>query len=204
MIDRVSGTVLDIELAAVVVDVGGVAFRVEVTQPCAESLQRGAKATLLTQFMLLGQDPQPKLFGFRSPGARQLFLLLRKVSGIGASTALRILGAQPTPEGVAAAIAREDVAGIKVKGVGPKTAKRVISELKEKVGAVLACLPDLTASQRRRRPASTADRPVEDAFLALKGLEYDPVRARALLEAIREEKAEATADELVREVLLRG
>ncbi len=205
MIDRVSGIVVAIEPAAAIIDLGGIAFRVEVSPLCAEGLEVGTKTTLLTQFMLIGQDTQPKLFGFRSAEARQLFLLLRRVSGIGPSTALRILSAQPTPAEVAAAIAREDAAGIKVKGVGPKTAKRVIAELKDKVGAVLACLPDLTASQKRRRPIRSANDPaVEDAFLALTGMEYDPARARTLLDAIRADKADAGADELVREVLLRG
>ena len=206
MIDRVSGIVVAVEPAAAVIDLGGIAFRVEVSPFCAEALEVGTKTTLLTQFMLIGQDTQPKLFGFRSAEARQLFLLLRRVSGIGPSTALRILSAQPTPAEVAAAIAREDAAGIKVKGVGPKTAKRVIAELKDKVGAVLACLPDLTASQRQRRPARSGrgDPEMEDAFLALTGLEYDPGRARTLLDSIRADNADASADELIREILLRG
>jgi Holliday junction DNA helicase RuvA len=200
MIDRVSGTVLSTGLAAAVIDVGGVAFRCEVTQPCAASLRVGTRATLLTQFMLIGQDTQPKLFGFLTAEGRELFLLLRRVSGIGPSTALRILGAQCTPGEVAASIAREDPAGIKVKGVGPKIAKRVIAELKDKVGAVLGCIPMGSGPQPRR----FGDTQLEDAFLALKSLEFDAARARVLLDQIREELSEASADELVRQVLLRG
>lgn len=205
MIDRVSGNLIATEPGVAIVDVGGVAFRVEVTPTCADALPVGEPVTLLTHFMLVGQDTQPRLFGFRTPEARHLFMLLRAVSGVGPAMALRILGAQPTPGEVAAAIAQGDKAGIKVKGVGPKTAARVITELKDKMTSVLQCLPSLSISTRARRPGlASSDRQLEDAFLALKGLEFDPTRARLLLGEIRRELTDASADQLVREVLLRA
>ncbi len=205
MIDRISGILLAVETSAVVVDLGGIGFRVEVTSPCARGLGLvGDKVALLTEFKLVGQELQPRLFGFRTPEARALFRLLRGVSGIGPAVALRILGAQDTPAEVATAIARGEKAGIKVKGVGPKIASRVITELKDKVGAVLLCLPTaVNPGSSRLRPGSR-DRQLEDAFLALTGLEFDPNRARSLLLEIREQLVEATADELVREVLIRA
>jgi len=107
---------------------------------------------------------------------------------------------------VAAAIAQSDVNGIKVKGVGPKIAKRVISELKDKVGQVLACIP-LSASgkvSRKTTLGALADPALEDALLALRGLEFDPQRARELLREVRDELRDADADELVRAVLIRA
>ena len=209
MIDRVTGTLLAVEPAAVVVDWSGLGLRVEVTSSTAERLgPLGSTVTLLTLFALVGsQEPQPRLYGFQTPEARALFLLLRQVSGIGPSTALRVLGAQGTPADVAAAIAQGDVDAIKVKGVGPKIAKRVITELKDKMGAVLECIPAATPSQAVRRSAllgGSGDRALEDAFLALKGLEFDPQRARELLGQVRVELDGAEADELVRAVLLRA
>lgn len=208
MIDRVQGTLIALEPGAVIVDVNGVGFRLEVTSRCGELLGAlGHEVTLLTHFMFVGsQDIQPRLYGFATPEARALFHLLRGVSGIGPSTALRILGSQPTPADVAAAIAQNDVGGIKVKGVGPKIAKRVIAELKDKVGQVLACIPVSASGRVSRRTTLGAlnDPALEDAFLALRGLEFDPQRARKLLNEVREEFRDAGADELVRAVLVRA
>ena len=100
-----------------------------------------------------------------------------------------------------AAIARADVKAIKVKGVGPKLAKRVISELKDKVGGLsLAPGPVAVAAQE----ASAETRAVNDAFLALCGLEFDADHARRLLGEVQRELESATADDLVRAVLLRA
>jgi Holliday junction DNA helicase RuvA len=210
MLERVRGTLVHVDVGAVVIEVGGLGLRVEVPGGAALELgEIGEEISLLTHLLFVGsQEPQPRLFGFRTPEGRALFHLLRGISGIGPGVALRILGAQPTPSGVASAIARGDTAGIKVKGVGPKLSKRIISELRDKVGDVvaLAASPPLTASARNRRPrrASFGDPQVEDAFLALKTLEFEPARARSLLDAVVDELGAATADELVRAVLLRS
>ncbi|MGE0711496.1 MAG: Holliday junction branch migration protein RuvA [Planctomycetota bacterium] len=200
------GRVVAHEPGAVVVMVGGLGMRVEVTSYDAEALGPEAEVTLFTQLLFVGaQEPQPRLFGFLSQEGRALWHLLRGISGIGPSVALRIVGAQPAPNEVVSAIARGDHAALKVKGVGPKLTKRIVAELKEKVGAVSLAAPALTASGSVRRPAPGPDRELEDAFLALRTLEFDVARARALLDLAREELEEgASADELVRVALLRS
>lgn len=210
VIERVSGTLLEVSPGAVVIELlGGLGVHVAVTGRTAQSCGRvGERVTLLTAFLFTGaQDPQPRLFGFESREGRELFHLLRGVSGIGPNTALRVLECQPTPADVAAAIARGEVAALKAKGVGPKTAKRIVTELKDKVGAVLSCLPAATVAPApvgRKAPLGTGDRELEDAFLALKTLEFDPQRARQLLLEVRRELVEADAEELLRAVLLRS
>ena len=119
----------------------------------------------------------------------------------GDTEALRLLAAQATPAEVASAIARGDAKAIKVKGVGTKIAQRVIVELRDKMTRVLAAAPRGGEAGSSVRAGS--DRALEDAFLALRGLEFDPQRARALLEMIRSEHPQSGADELVRAVLLR-
>lgn len=208
MIDRVSGSLLQLSPTAAIVDVGGVGFEVAISPATAERLgPLGDRVTLLTAFLFVGsQDAQPRLYGFATPEGRALFHLLRGVSGVGPNTALRVTGALPTAGDVAAAIARGDAASIKVKGVGPKIAKRIVTELKEKVGAVLECLPTgaSPAAGRPTQPPPGADPELEQAFLALRGLEFDPQKARELLLRIRVELSDAPADELVRQVLVRA
>lgn len=190
---------------AAVVEVGGLGLRVESDRASLEGLIEGEEVILFTRLLLVGtQEPQPRLFGFTTLEGRTLFDLLRGVSGIGPGVALRLVGAQANPGAVAAGIASGDAKALKVKGVGPKLAKRVIAELKDKVLLAVAASGVPTASGGFARPRPTpADRELEDAFLALCGLELPPQRARLLLSGLRESLPDASADELVRAALIK-
>jgi len=206
VIDRVTGTILEVQPEVVVLDLNGWGVRVEVCPTTSEAIGRpGDRVTLLTHLLVSTNDPTPRLLGFPSPSARELFHLLLGVAGLGATRALRLLGAQPDPADVATAIARGDDRAIKVKGVGPKIAKRVVSELCDKVGPLAA----VSASGSRPRPAAASaprpGTPEDDALRALRQLEFDPDEARRLLGEVRPGlPSEVTADELVRAVLLRA
>jgi Holliday junction DNA helicase RuvA len=203
MIESITGSVLSVEPAAVIVDLHGLGVRVEVTPAVAEKTGApGSEVRLLTQLVLV-QDHPPRLFGFATNEGRALFRLLISVSGIGPSTALRILAARAEPGEIAAAIARGDDDAIKVKGVGPKIAKRVVTELKDKVGG-LSEAAAWSSSGKHVRPVSTSlDRPMEEAFLALRGLEFEPEEARRLLKDARGTLPHGTTEELVRAVLMK-
>jgi Holliday junction DNA helicase RuvA len=203
MIDRISGTLLHVGLEASVIDLHGLGVRVETPVSVAQQLGRpGDQVTLLTQLVIPGNDPTPRLFGFLTEEGRELFRLLQSVAGIGPSSALRIAGSQPTPGEVAVAIAREDAKAIKVKGVGPKLAKRVIAELKDKVEGLAPVAAPLVAAAPGELAAGTSD-PLSEALRALRSLEFDPAEARRLLaEARARLEGEPTADALVRAVLM--
>lgn len=204
MIETIAGTVAAVEPAAVIVDLHGLGVRVEVTPTTAEKVGAPGSAVRLVTHLVVAQDQAPRLFGFPTAEARALFRLLLSVSGIGPSIALRVMAAGE-PAAIAAAIARGDDAGVKVKGVGPKIAKRLVTELKDKVGG-LAEAAAFTASSAHKRAAAAAagvDRPVEEAFLALRSLELEPEEARRLLKDARHTLPHATTEELVRAVLLR-
>lgn len=207
MIEHIAGELRAVEPTAVVIDLHGLGVRVEVTPSVAARLGAvGTKAALLTHLAIGGQsDPAPRLFGFSSPTERLLFRHLLTVGGVGPSTALRVLAAHDDAGRLAAAIARGDEDGVRVKGVGQKIAARIIAELKDKVGGLAEAAPVLTASGSVLRPApAQADRELEDALRALKHLEFEPEEARKLLKDVRPTMPEAaTADDLVRAVLLR-
>ncbi len=198
-------------------DLSGVALRVDVPPQVAERAPApGARLSLLTH-LVVAQDAAPKLFGFATPDARALFRLLLSVAGIGPGMALRVLSARATPAEVAQAIARGDEAALRVKGVGPKLAKRVVTELKDKIGGLggpggalgagaLGVGPGGALAPAASGPAGAgaADPVLEDAFLALRGLEVEPEDARRLLREARAALPQATSPgELVRLVLQR-
>lgn len=184
------------------IDVNGLGLRVLLSPNDVDSLPPpGAQARVFTHLAVNKNDSTPRLFGFTSEEGRELFLLLCGVAGIGPSTAQSMLSAQPSPGEVAAAIARGDEKAIKVKGVGTKLTKRVISELRDKLDGLAA--RTLTGSFKRPSAAPVGS-PADDALRALRSLQFDPDEARRLLEEVVGQLPQASADELVRAVLVRA
>jgi len=118
----------------IVVRVGGVGFQVFVPKTALNDFaQLGQEATLYTHLHV--RENELSLYGCTSEEELTLFRLLLGVSGIGPKVALSILSALP-PDRLQAAIAQEDEATLaRVPGIGPKTAKKLVFDLKDKVQA---------------------------------------------------------------------
>jgi Holliday junction DNA helicase RuvA len=144
------------------------------------------------------------LFGFADQLEREVFMLLKKVKGIGPKYGMAIVSSLG-PEGVLSAIGRGEVARLKeVPGVGKKTAERVLVELREYVGDLARESADRTIlAVERLRDDTTAREPLggteSDAVLALEKLGFARDRARKAVEAaVRENVAVHDAGELLR------
>jgi Holliday junction DNA helicase RuvA len=160
----------------VVVQVGGIGFRLSVPQTLLESLPApGREIALFTHLHV--RETELALFGFRSEEELALFTLLLGVSGIGPKVALSILSSLP-PDQLRAAVAREDIATLaRVPGIGPKTARKLCFDLRDRMAAQLpsgALPPALT-------PAD------EDLIAALTGLGYSVVEAQEAMRALPQE-----------------
>ena len=203
MIERITGVLLAVEPMAAVVDMHGLGVRVELTPGDVEGLGApGGRVTLLTHLLVSGKDPIPRLMGFRTREGRELFRHLVSVSGVGPSSALRLLSAKREPQEVARAIAENDAKALKVKGIGPKIAKRVITELRDKMASLTGTE---VVEDDGLQGARAGEDPFTDALLALRGLEFDPDEARRLVGLVRKELGKApSADEIVRAVLVRA
>ena len=136
MIARLQGIVAAADQDALVVQIGGVGFRVFVPRALLEDLGgSGQEVTLYTHLHV--RENELTLYGCGSEEELGLFRLLLGVSGIGPKVALSILSFL-TPERLQAAIAQEDVTTLaRVPGIGPKTAKKLVFDLKDKVGVGL-------------------------------------------------------------------
>lgn len=134
MLASLSGKVAASGEDYVVIQVGGVGFRVSVPQTVLESLPApGLELTVHTHLHV--RENELSLYGFASKEDLALFRLLLGVSGIGPKVALSVLSFLPVDR-LQAAIAQEDVAMLaRVPGVGPKTAKKLVFDLKDKVAA---------------------------------------------------------------------
>lgn len=133
MINRLKGTVVEIEGTTAVVDVHGVGYAVTCTSSLLTALSLEDQACIVTYTDV--REDSIRIFGFESKSERQLFQLLIRVSGMGPRSAVDILSNVPARE-LLRAIGLGDVQALmKIKGVGKKKAERIVVELKDLVAA---------------------------------------------------------------------
>lgn len=136
MYDYIRGTVVATEPDTVVLEVGGVGYRLLVSGATAGRVRRGAPTTLFVHHVI--RDEVPTLFGFADARERALFLELCSVSRVGPSMALNVLSAMEPARLVACIEGGEVGALSRVKGVGRRTAERLCVDLKGRLGPVEA------------------------------------------------------------------
>jgi holliday junction DNA helicase RuvA len=180
LIALISGSVAVRRSDHVVVDCGGVGYRLAVS---GETLRQvpavGLAVTLHTHLVV--RDDALALFGFATEEERDLFLMLLGVQSVGPKVALAVLSGAP-PRTLLAAVAGGDVGTIQATpGVGKRTAERIVVELREKVGPALG--EDAITVSRGEDPQSTARE-------ALLGLGYSTSEIDALLSGASAESTE--------------
>lgn len=133
MIASVRGEVLEIALDHAVIEAAGVGYKIMATPSTLAPLRRGAEARLITA-MIVREDSQT-LYGFADGDARNLFLTLLGVSGVGPKIALATLAVYDAAA-LRQALADGDVAALtRVPGIGKRGAERMVLELRDKIGA---------------------------------------------------------------------
>jgi Holliday junction DNA helicase RuvA len=132
MIAYIDGTLAHKDPTMAIMDVGGVGYEIKISLATYSKLPaEGEKAKLFT-YQHIKEDAQA-LYGFLDPNEKALFMQLISVSGIGPGTGIMMVSSMSVGE-IRHAIVQEDVRAIQsIKGVGPKTAQRVILELRDKM-----------------------------------------------------------------------
>lgn len=179
MIALISGRVAVRRPDHVIVDCGGVGYRLAVS---AETLRHvpaiGNEVSLHTHLVV--RDDALALYGFASETERDLFLMLLAVQTVGPKMAIAVLSGAP-PRELLAAVASGDVSRLRAPGVGKRTAERIIVELRDKVAATVA--EDEISVTRGDDPRSLARE-------ALTGLGYGPDEIESLLDGAEGDSAE--------------
>ncbi|HYF36993.1 MAG TPA: Holliday junction branch migration protein RuvA [Prosthecobacter sp.] len=183
-----------------VVDVRGVGYSLLIPLTTFDKLPHsGTEVTLLTHYHVTERDHT--LYGFFSADERDLFrLLIDRVSGIGPKMALSVLSGMPVADFKDAVIRNDVKALARIKGVGTKTAERIVLELKDKVGVVDAWQAARTA-KGAHDPLKEAQM---DAVLGLIALGYKQGEAqKAVNELIKQSGFDpaTTADKIIRDAL---
>lgn len=164
MIGRIKGEITEKLPGAVLVEAGPIEYEVNLALPDWQEAKAGQTASFYIYENI--KEDAYTLFGFTSFAAKELFMKLLSVSGVGPKSALAILSAGP-PEKIKQAVASgnaELFAGS--VGVGKKTAERIVVELKSKIAP------------------GTASVPADGTYQALVGLGYSPAQAAAAISAL--------------------
>ena len=189
MIASLQGTIAYRSIDHVIVEVGGVGYRLLIPLSTFYALPESGAARF--QVYTHVRDDAILLFGFLSSAEKDLFVLLISVSGVGPKLALNILSHIPAPA-LLAALAEGDAKRLAtLPGIGKKTAERLVLELREKVHKL--GVPPAHAAPLSPTAAATS---LEDALSALVNLGYKEAQARKVLEAM-----EITTDSGLEEVL---
>lgn len=178
MIAQLRGILLDSSFTEAVIDVNGVGYQVLIPMSTFDKLPRPdkkAEVTLLTYLQV--REDALTLFGFATRQERDVFLLLTTVNGIGAKTALNILSCMNIAT-FCQAVASGDLKSLKkISGVGPKSAERILVELRDKIQKIA---PE-TVFTTGGKAAPAVDKAVEDAILALGQLGFQGPKFQQLI-----------------------
>lgn len=189
MIAHLKGRLHSTGIDSAVIDVGGVGYLVGASAKTLASIGPVGEAVMLHTEMLVGED-FIRLAGFASAAERDWFRLLTGVQGVGARVALAILSTLDPAE-LGRAIGAQDKAMVaRANGVGPKLAERIVRELKDAGGGIVATAGGVVVAPK----GASAD-----AVSALLNLGFRPAEASSAVAAAEEELGQgATLDSLVR------
>lgn len=193
MIHHIKGTVIEKNPAYVILETaGGVGYYIHISLNTFSQLKDEKQVTLLTHYVV--KEDAQLLYGFHEEAERSLFRLLIGVNGIGPNTACLILSAL-TVQDVVNAIASQDLRTIQsVKGIGAKTAQRVVMELKDKVAKGSFTVQDNFSSSYNNNKM--------EALSALVALGFAKNLAEKVLDGIvKSEGSELTVEELIKKAL---
>jgi len=188
MIAYIKGEITHKNPTYIIVEAGGIGYQVNVSLNTYAQIEKQERVKILTYLNI--KEDSHTLYGFAEETERSLFVLLISVSGIGPNTA-RIILSSMTPDEVRSAIISEDVASFnRVKGVGPKTAKRIILDLKDKVIKETGESPISFAPQNNTLRA--------EALSALVALGFQKTKVQKVLNGILRENQVAQVEELIK------
>ncbi|MBO7574399.1 MAG: Holliday junction branch migration protein RuvA [Bacteroidales bacterium] len=196
MIDYVSGKLATLTPTMAVIDNQGIGYAVEISLQTYDVLRGKDSATVYIQRQVNPRDGSEVDYGFATQDERELFRQITSVSGMGAASARMILSSLTADE-LRNAILSEDVNRLKgVKGIGLKTAQRMVLELKDKIVKGEGASSDVLF----RTDAGAA---AEEATTALQMLGFAKPNINKAIQAILKENPSASVEEIIKAALQR-
>lgn len=194
MIEYLKGELAELTPATAIVECCGVGYETSITLNTYSALQ-GKKDVKLYIYEVIREDTH-QLFGFCNKAERELFLLLISVSGIGGNTARTILSAFTVNELCEAIATGNEVAIKGVKGIGLKTAQRLIVDLKDKIGSI-----GNGTAIANQAPATANSEVAEGAVSALVMLGFPSSAANKAVQSVIKSDPAATIEQVIKRAL---
>lgn len=206
MIEYIKGQLTDLNPTYVVIEAAGVGYAINIALPTYSELvgKEGQESRLYITEII--REDAHELFGFFSKGERELFVMLMTVSGIGANTARMIMSAYSAAE-IRQIIATGNARALsQVKGLGPKTAQRIIVDLKDKVLKIdlgnEAKGERLEAMELLGEEASIVDSAVkQEAISALVMLGFAAAASGKVVDKILKAAPESSVEQVIKQAL---
>ena len=190
MITHIKGRLAEKNPTDVVIDCGGVGYLLNISLHTFSLLPEGEILKLYTHLQV--KEDSHTLFGFIEKSEREIFRLLISVSGIGASTARTMLSSLH-PDQIKEAIASNDAATIQsIKGIGAKTAQRVIIDLKDKILKVYN-IDEVSTSQSNTNK--------DEALSALETLGFNRKIAEKVVDKVLQQNPQETVENIIKQAL---
>ena len=191
MIDQISGKIISINDNYVVLEVGGLGIKVNISANFASKLVNEDLITLVTYLNV--REDALDLYGFKNDSERNLFLMLISISGSGPKLAVSILSGVELEE-LKSNILSGDIKSLtSIPGVGAKTAKRIIVELKDKLSK--------TTTTELGFEDNFGSKISKDLLSALMGLGYSESMATGVIKRINPAKSNKSIESLIKEAL---
>ena len=188
MIAQLNGRLIEKNPTSLIIDCGGVGYEVSISLNTFSAIGSDEAVRIYTK-MIVREDAQ-LLYGFADTTEREMFNHLISVSGIGPNTAMIMLSSL-VPEEIASAIQHEDVATIQsIKGIGAKTAQRVIVDLKDKMLKMTFTSENIFTSNNTNH---------FDALTALVSLGFDKKSAEKAIDKVS--TGDESVEQLIKEAL---
>ena len=188
MIEYIKGTLAELNPTEAIVENNGIGYSTLISLQTYEEIHGKSEIKLYIHHYL--REDEELYYGFATKDERHLFRLLISVSGIGAATARMMLSSMSSDE-ITNAIQTENINKIKsIKGIGLKSAQRLIIELKDKVGKISGETPTL--------PGLASNTAMEEATTALVMLGFAKPNVNKVLSAIVKEKPDMSLEEMIK------
>lgn len=194
MIDYISGKIAELTPTRVVLDNSGIGYAIEISLQTYAALESQKEAKVYIYHHIQSSSDVEMFYGFSSKDERSIFELLISVSGVGVNTARVILSSFSADE-LREAILSENVAAIKsVKGIGLKTAQRMVLELKDKISKGEGGASDVLLVSDRNAVA-------EEAAAALQMLGFSKPNISKAIQKIVSSNPNIKVEELIKQAL---
>ena len=191
MIDQLTGKLLSTSDSYIVIDIGGLGIKVNIPKISSKNFKINEVMSFSTYLHV--REDALDLYGFENESDRSLFLMLISISGIGPKLGLTIISGL-APEKLKMKIISGDVKALtSIPGVGAKTAKRIIIELKDKFSKI--------DSENLGFEDETGSKIFKDVISALDGLGYKEKESKKAIKQLNLDNSNQTIEDLIRKVL---